>query len=153
MAWLNPIPAWCWLLAVLLVGGGQQMRVWWAETDGAQAKAELADYRLQVSERDRRADAKARTEEQRRQQAADEEDRNVRETLERAESHAATAESAAGGMRGEIARLRAGRAATCGAIAAQQRQAGESAIVVLGGLLEEAGRMAGDPRQRLSEVE
>lgn len=32
----------------------------------------------------------------------------------------------------------------CGAIAAQQRQAGTSAVVVLGGLLEESDRMAGD---------
>ena len=40
--------------------------------------------------------------------------------------------------------LRAGRTATCGAIAAQQRPAGTSTIVVLGGLLEDADRMAGD---------
>ncbi|WP_236192619.1 DUF2514 family protein, partial [Pseudomonas urethralis] len=48
-----------------------------------------------------------------------------------------------GGMRGEIARLRDGHRATCGAIATQQRQAGTSAVVVLGGLLEDADRMAG----------
>ena len=47
-------------------------------------------------------------------------------------------------LRGEIARLRAGRTATCGAIATQQRQAGISAVVVLGGLLEDADRMACD---------
>uniref|UniRef100_UPI002B24C74C DUF2514 family protein n=1 Tax=Pseudomonas putida TaxID=303 RepID=UPI002B24C74C len=34
--------------------------------------------------------------------------------------------------------------ATCDTIAAQQRQAGTSAVVVLGGLLEESDRMAGD---------
>ena len=51
---------------------------------------------------------------------------------------------AAGGLYDEIARLRAGRRATCDTIAAQQRQAGTSAVVVLGGLLEDADRMAGD---------
>ncbi len=53
------------------------------------------------------------------------------------------ADSAAGGLRGEIARLRAGHRATCDTIATQQRQARTSAVVVLGGLLEEADRMAG----------
>ena len=43
----------------------------------------------------------------------------------------------------EISRLRAGHSATCNAIATQQRQTGASAVVVLGGLLEDADRMAG----------
>lgn len=103
----------------------------------------LAGYRLQVSERDRRSAAQARTEEQRRQAVADEEGESARQQLERAQGRAAAAESAAGGLRGEIDRLRAGQSATCGAIAAQQRQAGTSAVVVLGGLLEDADRMAG----------
>ena len=102
------------------------------------------DYRLEVSERDRRAAAQARTEEQRRQALADEEGESARQQLELAQGRAAAAESASGGLRGEIARLRAGRSATCGAIASQQRQAGASAVAVLGGLLEEADRMAGD---------
>ncbi|KXK67374.1 hypothetical protein BC89_32290, partial [Pseudomonas monteilii] len=60
------------------------------------------------------------------------------------QGRAADAESASDGLRGEIARLRAGHRATCDTIAAQQRQAGTSAVVVLGGLLEESDRMAGD---------
>ncbi|MEJ5903773.1 DUF2514 family protein [Pseudomonas kermanshahensis] len=55
---------------------------------------------------------------------------------------AAVAESA-GGLRGEIARVRAGQSATCDTIATQQRKTGTSAVVVLGGLLEESDRMAG----------
>lgn len=152
MSWLGAVPAWCWwLIALVLVAGGQQYRVVIADGAAADARAEtaksdqaLADYRLEVSERDRRAAAQARTEEQRRQAVADEEGESARQKLELAQGRAAVAESAAGGLRGEIARLRAGHRATCDTIAAQQRKAGTSAVVVLGGLLEDADRMAGD---------
>lgn len=144
MNWLGAVPAWCWwLIALVLVAGGQQYRVVVAQGETGAARIELADYRLQVAERDRRAAAKTRTEEQRRQAAADEEGESARKKLELAQGRAATAESAADGLRGEIARLRDGHRATCDTIAAQQRQAGTSAVVVLGGLLEEADRMAG----------
>ncbi|MCO1622254.1 DUF2514 family protein [Pseudomonas putida] len=145
MNWLAAVPAWClWLIALALVAGGQQYRIVVAHGDTATARGELADYRLQVAERDRRTAAQARQEEQRRQAVADEEGESARQKLELAQGRAATAESAADGLRGEIARLRAGRAATCNTIATQQRQAGTSAAVVLGGLLEESDRMAGD---------
>lgn len=144
MNWLGAVPAWCWwLIALVLVAGGQQYRVFVARSETGAARIELADYRLEVSERDRRAAAKARTEEQRRQAVADKEGESARKQLELAQGRATAAESAAGGLRGEIARLRNGHRATCGAIATQQRQAGTSAVVVLGGLLEEADRMAG----------
>ncbi|MEW2971056.1 DUF2514 family protein [Pseudomonas juntendi] len=152
MNWLAAVPAWYWwLIALVLVAGGQQYRVVIAGGAAADARAEtaksdkaLAEYRLEVSERDRRAAAQARTEEQRRQAVADEADRKADEKYTNLESRAADAESRAVGLRGEIARLRAGHRATCDTIAAQQRQAGTSAVVVLGGLLEEADRMAGD---------
>ncbi|WP_423812416.1 DUF2514 family protein [Pseudomonas asiatica] len=145
MSWPGAMPAWCWLMiALVLVAGGQQYRVVVAQGETETARAELADYRLEVSERDWRAAAQARTEEQRRQAVADKEGESARKKLELAQGRAAAAESAAGGLRGEIARLRAGHRATCDTIAAQQRQAGTSAVVVLGGLLEEADRMAGD---------
>ncbi|MEE9944095.1 MAG: DUF2514 family protein [Pseudomonas asiatica] len=145
MSWFAAVPAWCWwLIALVVAAGGQQYRIVLAHGDVATARAELADYRLEVVERDRRAAAQARQEEQRRQAVADEEGESARQKLELAQGRAATAESAAGGLRGEIARLRAGHRATCDTIAAQQRQAGTSAVVVLGGLLEESDRMAGD---------
>lgn len=144
MKFIGAVPAWCWwLIALVLVAGGQQYRVVVAQGETATARKELADYRLEVAERDRRAAAKARTEEQRRQAVADEEGENARQQLELAQGRAAAAESAADGLRGEIKRLRDGRRATCDTISAQQRQAGASAVVVLGGLLEEADRMAG----------
>lgn len=151
MIGLGAVPSWCWwLIALVLVAGGQQYRVVIADGAAADARAEasrsdkaMADYRLEVSERDRRAAAQARTEEQRRQTLADEEGESARKELELAQGRAAAAESAAGGLWDEIARLRDGRTATCGAIATQQRQAGTSAVVVLGELLEESDRMAG----------
>ncbi|AYN15529.1 hypothetical protein CHR29_10390 [Pseudomonas monteilii] len=145
MKWLGAVPPWCWwLIALVLVVGGQQYRVAVAQGETSAARKELSDYRLEVSERDRRAAAQARTEEQRRQTVADEEGESARKKLELAQGRAADAESAADGLRGEIARLRDGHRATCDTITAQQRQAGTSAVVVLGGLLEEADRMAGD---------
>lgn len=151
MTWLGAVPAWCWwLIAIVLVAGGQQYRVVIADGAAADARAEasrsekaLADYRLEVSERDRRAAVQARTEEQRRQVVADEAGRKADEKYTDLEDRAVAAESRADGLRGQIARLRDGRRATCDAIATQQRQARTSAVVVLGGLLEEADRMAG----------
>ncbi|MCQ1992121.1 DUF2514 domain-containing protein [Pseudomonas sp. Eb3] len=151
MNWLDAVPGWCWwLIALVLVTGGQHYRVVVADEAASDARAEtaktektLADYRLQVAERDRRAAVQARTEEQRRQAVADEEGESARQKLELAQGRAAAAESAAVGLRGEIDRLRAGHRATCDTIAAQQRKAGASAVVVLGGLLEESDRMAG----------
>lgn len=144
MNWLGAVPAWCWwLIALVLVAGGQEIRVGAVKSEASAARSELSDFRLQVAERDRRAAAQGRTEERRRQAVADEEGESARQKLELAQGRADAAESAAGGLRGEIARLRAGHRATCGAIAAQQRQAGTSAVVVLGGLLEESDRMAG----------
>lgn len=144
MNWLSAVPVWCWwLIALVLVTGGQQYRVVVAQGETGAARIELANYRLQVAERDRRAAAQARTEEQRRQTVADEEGESARKKLELAQGRAADAESAADGLRGEIKRLRDGRRATCDTIASQQRQTGASAVVVLGELLEDADRMAG----------
>ncbi len=145
MNWLAAMPAWrWWLIALAVVGCGQQYRVVVAQGETAEARAELADYHLVIAENSRRAAAQARAEEQRRQKVADEEGEHARKKLEEVTIRAAAAESAAGGLRGEIDRLRLGHRATCDTIAAQQRQAGASAVVVLGGLLEEADRMAGD---------
>ncbi|MNO83955.1 hypothetical protein D3C76_752830 [compost metagenome] len=139
------VPTWCWwLAALLLVAGAQEIRVGAGKSEALAARSELADYRLEVAERDRRAAAQARTEEQHRQTVADEEGESARKKLELAKGRAAAAESVAGGLRREIDRLLASHRATCDTIAAQQRQAGTSAVLVLGGLLEEADRMAGD---------
>ncbi|MDX3744980.1 MAG: DUF2514 domain-containing protein, partial [Pseudomonas sp.] len=83
MSWLGAVPAWCWwLIALVLVAGGQQYRVVVAQGETAEARTELADYRLEVAERYRRAAAQARQEEQRRQALADEEGESARQKLE-----------------------------------------------------------------------
>ena len=145
LAWLKAVPAWAWwLLALLAVAGVQQIRVLTAQGEAAGAFAELSDYRLEVSERDRRADAAARTEERRRQVAVEKVDEDAKGKLDAALADAAGAQSAADRLQLEVDRLRAGRSATCGAIAAQQRQAGASAIGVLADLFESADRRAGE---------
>ncbi len=145
VAWLKLVPAWCWwVLALSAVAGGQQLRVLAAQSDAAGARSELSGYRLVVSERDRRADAAARTEERRRQGAVEKVDEDAKGKLDAALADAAGAQSAADRLQLEVDRLRAGRSATCGAIAAQQRQAGASAIGVLADLFESADRRAGE---------
>lgn len=143
--WARLVPAWCWwLLLVLIVGAGQQVRVMVAQGEAAGAVAELSDYRLEVSERDRRADAAARAEERRRQVAVDEVEQDAKGKLDDALADAAGAQSAADRLQLEVNRLRAGRAATCSTIAAQQREAGASAVSVLADLFESADRRAGE---------
>ncbi|MCY1359409.1 hypothetical protein D9M69_459780 [compost metagenome] len=146
---LRLIPAWCWaslggLVLALVVGGAQQIRVSSAQVDASAALRNLADYRTEVAERDRRAALAVLAETKRRQQAAEEIESDAKNKLAQARADAAVAESAADGLRGEVARLRAGRSATCSAIATGERAAGESAVLVLGELLEDADRMAGD---------
>ncbi|WP_044873069.1 DUF2514 family protein [Pseudomonas sp. LFM046] len=152
MGWVKELPAWSWwLLALVLVAGLQQLRIADLQVDVASANAGkveaekgLSDYRLEVAERDRRAGARARAEEQRRQRAADEVDRDAKGKLEAAQADAAAAESAADRLQLEVDRLRAGRGATCSAIAAQQRAAGLDAFGVLADLFASADRRAGE---------
>jgi hypothetical protein len=155
-ALLKLVPAWAWallggLLLTCLVGGAQQIRVVLlkgevSEAQAAQAKAEtsLSDYRLEVSERDRRAIAAAREEERRRQVAVDEVEEDGQRKLAAARGDAADAGIARDRLQLEVNRLRAGRAATCNTIAAQQRQAGDRAFTVLADLFESADRRAGE---------
>lgn len=150
MTWLKLVPSWIWWLLVLLtVTGGQQLRVINALSEAKSFALALADYKTEVAERDRRALVATREEERRRQVAVNEVENNAREKLELAKADAAAAEFAADGLRGEIKRLRNSRSATCGAIASSQRAAGESAVLVLGGLLEDADRMAGSLAEAL----
>ncbi|MFG0924795.1 DUF2514 family protein [Pseudomonas sp. CJQ_8] len=144
MIGLGDLPAWSWwLIALVLVAGGQEIRVGAGKSEVLTARVELSDYRLQVAERDRRIAAQVRQEEQRRQALVDKKGRENDELIANLKDRVATAESGSVGLRGEIARLRDGHRATCDTIAAQQRQAGASAVVVLGRLLEESDRMAG----------
>lgn len=140
--WLRLVPAWCWaalagLALSLAVGVAQQIRVSLAVAEAAGARGELADYRAEIAERDRRAALIALAETKRRQQAAEEIENDAKGKLEQARADAAAADAAADGLQREVNRLRAGRSATCGAIAAGERAAGESATGVFADLLDE----------------
>ncbi|KES20143.1 hypothetical protein FG99_00100 [Pseudomonas sp. AAC] len=136
MAWLKLVPTWCWaalagLALTILVGVVQQIRVSSAQADAAIARGELADYRTEIAERDRRAALAALAETKRRQQAVEEIESDAKGKLEQARADSAD------GLQREVNRLRAGRSATCSAVAAGARQPGESAIGVLADLLDE----------------
>lgn len=151
MAWVKLVPAWgWWLLAVVLVGGLQQVRVWSAEAGESSARSELSDYRLQVAERDRRAEALARAEERRRQDAADQLRGEAHAQIEQAQADAAAADSAADGLRREADRLKRKLAscASTGAGSAPGRDAGTVLADVLSEV-EAAGRaMAAEADRR-----
>ncbi|MHA7114615.1 DUF2514 family protein [Pseudomonas promysalinigenes] len=144
MNWLDAVPAWCWwLIALVLVAGGQQYRVVVAQGDTATARGELADYRLEVAERDRRAAAQVRDEEQRQQKIKDQEDENARVEKLALQGDVDRYRAAGVGLQQQIDRLRRGRGATCDLVSAQQRETRPSASMVCGQLLGELDQMAG----------
>lgn len=132
LAILRTIPIWAYILAFALVAiGVQQMRI-------LSAHNAFADYRLEIAERDKRADAAARTEEQRRQSIADKEAKKAYEQQSIAEIAAATARADADSLRKQVDRLLASRKATANAIAAAGSKAAQSATRVLAELLNES---------------
>ncbi|AGN83332.1 DUF2514 domain-containing protein [Pseudomonas putida] len=146
MSWLGAVPAWCWwLIALVLVVGGQQYRVVVAQDETAEARTELSDYRLQVSERDRRAAAQARTEEHRIADAQQEARVKVHEDRTIADAGAAGADAAGQRLRDDGAKFAA--AISCpgpdtGAIA--RGKAATRAAMVLSDLLARADARAGE---------
>lgn len=144
MSWLGAVPAWCWwLIALVLVAGGQQYRVVVAQGETATARADLADYRLQVAERDRRAAAQVRTEEQRQQKIKDQEDENARREKLALQGDVDRYRAAGVGLQQQIDRLQRGRGATCDLVSAQQRETRPTTSMVCGQLLGELDQMAG----------
>ena len=95
IAWLKLVPTWAyWVLALVLVAGGQQVRVRSAQSVASKAQAELANYRIEVSERDRRAALFVIQENQRRQAATEKADADAQEQLVAARTDADRAGSA-----------------------------------------------------------
>ncbi|MFP5422460.1 MAG: DUF2514 family protein [Gammaproteobacteria bacterium] len=94
-AWLKLVPSWAWLsVALVVVGGVQQLRVAGAQVQAAGAVSALADYKTEVSERDRKATLAALQETKRRMAAIDEVQKDAEEQLEIARTDAANAGSA-----------------------------------------------------------
>lgn len=131
---LKAIPLWAYIAVLaIIVASVQQYRI-------VSAQMELAGYRLEIAERDKRADAAARVEEQRRQSIADKEAQDAHKQQSIAESNAAAASADADSLRKQVARLLASRSATCDAIAANGSKASRSAAGVLAELLDESVR-------------
>lgn len=139
IALIKGLPGWVWwLLALLIITGGQQVRVSMAQADAAQAVTALAGYKAEVTERDRRAAVAALQETKRRMAALDEVQQNAERQLEVARSDAASAGSA-------LERLKLRLAAA----EQRSRDAGNSITAQLGQAAEDAARMRADLFGRL----
>ena len=138
-AWLKLVPAWAWwALALSVVAGWQQIRVSSAQSVAAGAQRELADYRAEVSERDRRAAMFVIQENQRRQAAMEKADAEAMQQLDQARSDAARAGSALERLQQRLA-----------AAEQRSRDAGNSITAQLGKAAEDAARMRADVLGRL----
>lgn len=138
-AWLKLIPLWVWsVLALVLVAGGQQFRVLSAQAVAAGAQRELADYRTEVAERDRRAAMFVIQENQRRQAATEKADAESQQQLAAARGDAERAGSALERLQQRLA-----------AAEQRSRDAGNSITTQLGQAAEDAARMRADVLGRL----
>lgn len=98
-AWLKLMPGWAWwALALVLVAGAQQYRV-------MDSNGELSDARAEWSEAARQAEARARSEEQRRQTAIEGIRRDAQEKIAEIAADAAAADDAAGRLRARVTEL------------------------------------------------
>lgn len=131
-------------LAVLAAfAGGWAVNGWRLAGELATARTELSDYKLSVSERDRRGTLAALQETQRRITALDEEERNATEQLEAARVDAARAGSALERLELRYQAIERRNIAAGNAITTQLGQAAEAAARVRAELLSGVGKMAG----------
>lgn len=142
MNWARLVPSWAWwALALALVAGVQQVRVWSADNRASSAIAAEAGYRAEVSERDLRAQASARAEEKRRQAAVEEVEQNAKVAQENADADAARSRDALQRLQQRYDESeRRGRAC------------GNSVTAQLGQTAETEARMRADVLARLGEA-
>jgi len=141
-AWLKLVPTWSyWVLALVLVAGGQQIRVLSAQSVASKAQADLANYRTEVSERDRRAAMAVIQENQRRQAATEKADANAQEQLAAARTDADRAGSALERLQQRLA-----------AAEQRSRDAGNAITAQLSASAEDAARVRADVFGRVGEA-
>jgi len=139
IALIKGLPSWAWwALALVVVAGGQQIRVSSAQSVAAGAQRELADYRTEVAERDRRAAVFVIHENQRRQAAIEKADADAQKQLDQARSDAERAGNALERLQQRLA-----------AAEQRSRDAGNSITAQLGQAAEDTARMRADMLGRL----
>lgn len=142
-AWLKLVPTWSYLvLALVLAVGVQQIRVLSAQSDAAKAQADLASYRTEVSERDRRAALFVIQENQRRQAATEKADAEAQEQLAAARTDAERAGSALERLKLRLAAAEQRSRDAGNAITAQLSQAAEDAARVRADVFGRVGEAA-----------
>lgn len=142
-AWLKVIPGWAyWVLALAVVAGGQQIRVLSAQSVASKAQADLANYRTEVSERDRRAALYVIQENQRRQAATEKADAEAQEQLVAARTDAGRAGSALERLKLRLAAAEQRSRDAGNAITAQLSQAAEDAARVRADVFGRVGEAA-----------
>jgi chromosome segregation ATPase len=142
IAWLKLVPGWAyWVLALALVAGGQQIRVLSAQSVASKAQADLANYRTEVSERDRRAALFVIQENQRRQAAVEKADAEAQQQLAAARTDAERAGSALERLQQRLA-----------AAEQRSRDAGNAITAQLGQAAEDAARVRADVFGRVGEA-
>lgn len=142
-AWLKLVPSWAWwVLALVLVAVGQQIRVLSAQSVASKAQADLANYRAEVSERDRRAALFVIQENQRRQAATEKADAEAQEQLAAARIDAHRAGGALERLQQRLAAAEQRSRDAGNAITAQLSQAAESAARVRADVLGRVGEAA-----------
>lgn len=142
MTWLRLVPSWLWwALALSVVAGVQQARVWSADTRASTAIAAEASYRAEVSERDRRAALYVIQENQRRQAEVEKADAEAQQQLAAARGDA---ERAGGALERLQLRLEASEQ--------RSRDAGNAITAQLGQTAESEARMRADVFGRIGEA-
>ena len=143
-AWLKLTPAWAWwALAIAVVAGWQQIRVSSAQSVAAGAQRELADYRTDVAERDRRAAVFVIQENQRRQAATEKADAEAQQKLAAARDDAERAGNALERLQQRLAAAEQRSRDAGNSITAQLGQAAEDTARVRADLLGRLGAAAG----------
>ncbi|WP_296129408.1 DUF2514 family protein [Pseudomonas sp. Ga0074129] len=141
---LRGLPGWSWwLLALVIIAGGQQVRVSMAQADAAQAATALADYKTEVAERDRLAAADALQETKRRIAAFDEVQQHAEQQLQVARADAAGAAAARERLQQRLAAAEQRSRAAGNTITAQLSQAADTTARVRADLLSRIGEAAG----------
>lgn len=139
--WLKLVPTWLWwLIALVIVGGVQQWRVFEIEKDLAQLRTDWAEERADLAGQVAAAQELARAEEQRRQRDIEVIRNDANAELDQVIADARDAAGRADGLQRELNRLRASRGATCDTIASQRGEAAASSFDVLADLFVEVER-------------